>query len=295
MQQMVRMALAAVVAVVILFGGSSAVKAEEYSLAVTDLEGMEELQREFGDFMRVLNELTGDTYSFYAVSSRTAAAEALRAGKVDFVLTGPAEYVVLRKRTEAVPVVGFSRPDYFCSVIVMADSDYADIEDLKGEKVAVGDVGSTSKYLAPMQLFKDGGLEPLKDLKPVSVDYKVGWEALKRGDVAALGTTNDKFLVMRAKEKELQPGAFRVIARSRDLPNDVLLAGKHVPAAAREKVSRVFAEHGPELSEAMLKGEDNQKYLGMKFLPKVNDQEYDYVRAMYATIGYPEYAEFVGE
>ena len=32
----------------------------------------------------------------------------------------------------------------------------------------------------------------------------------------------------------------------------------------------------------------------MMFLPTVKDSDYNYVRAMYRTIGYPEYAEFVG-
>ena len=33
----------------------------------------------------------------------------------------------------------------------------------------------------------------------------------------------------------------------------------------------------------------------MRFRTNVQDSDYDYVRSMYATIGYPEYAEFVGE
>jgi phosphonate transport system substrate-binding protein len=44
-----------------------------------------------------------------------------------------------------------------------------------------------------------------------------------------------------------------------------------------------------------LKGEDTQKYQGMHFLAAIEDRDYDYVRSMYATIGYPEYAEFVGQ
>jgi phosphonate transport system substrate-binding protein len=46
---------------------------------------------------------------------------------------------------------------------------------------------------------------------------------------------------------------------------------------------------------AILTGEDNQKYKGMVFLPKVKDADYNYVRSMYATIGYPQYSEFVGD
>ena len=62
-----------------------------------------------------------------------------------------------------------------------------------------------------------------------------------------------------------------------------------------DKFRRAFTEHSDELVKAILVGEDNQKYRGMKFLPNVKDSDYNYVRAMYATIGYPQYSNFVGD
>ena len=274
---------------------SSAMAGEKVRLAVTDLEGMEELQREFGAFSEKLSSLTGYDFEFFPVNNRTAAVEALKAKRVDFVITGPAEYVIFQKRLKAAPVVGFSRPDYFASIIVLSTGGINSVKDLKGKKVAMGDVGSTSKHLAPMQIVKDNGLDPLKDIKTTHVDYKVGWEALKRGDVQALGTTTDKFMKMRSNEKELAPGSFKVIARGPDLPNDVLLAGPHLDNAMVEKIRSAFRDHSDELISAILVGEDNQKYKGMVFLPEVKDADYNYVRSMYATIGYPQYSEFVGD
>ncbi|MFW5733478.1 MAG: phosphate/phosphite/phosphonate ABC transporter substrate-binding protein [Oceanidesulfovibrio sp.] len=268
--------------------------AQTYKLAVTDLEGMEELQREFAEFRETLNNATGFDFELFPVNNRTAAVEALRSKKVDFVLTGPAEYVVFKKLTEAKPVVGFSRPDYFASIVVMADSGYTSLEDLKGKKVAFGDVGSTSKHLGPMQILSDHGINPLTDLEPQYIDQNVGWQALKRGDVAAFGTTNSKFMQLRSKD-ELPAGAFMVLERGRDLPNDILLVGTHVDDKAVENVRKAFETHSDELIAALLVGEENQKYHGMKFLSKVKDEDYNYIRSMYATIGYPQYAEFVGE
>ena len=293
---MKRTLVAAMLAVLMLFAaGSVALAAQKIKMAVTDLEGMEELQREFGALKEKLTELTGYEFEFFPVNNRTAAVEALKSKRVDFVLTGPAEYVIFKKRVNAEPVVGFSRPDYFASLIVLSNSGINSVKDLKGKQVAMGDVGSTSKHLAPMQIIHDNGLDPLKDIKTVHVDYKVGWEALKRGDVAALGTTTDKFMKMRSKEKNLAPGAFKVIARGPDLPNDVLLAGPHVAEDMIAKIRSVFENHADELVSSILTGEDNQKYMGMVFLPKVKDSDYNYVRSMYATIGYPQYSDFVGD
>lgn len=262
-------------------------------IAVTDIEGLEMLQREFGTFKNLLSEKLGSEIDFYPVPNRTAAVEAVKSKNVDFVLTGPAEYVVFKKLTNAQPVIGFSRPDYFCSMVVLADSGINSVQDLRGKKIAIGGVGSTSKHLAPMQILADNGLDPLKDVKIVHTSVDLGWQALKRGDVAAWGMTTDKFIKLRGKDKDLQPGAFKVIARGPDLPNDVLLAAKHVDPQTIEKMKRVFTQYSDELVQAILQGEDNKKYTGMKFLPMVEDKDYDYVRSMYRTIGYPKFASFV--
>ncbi|MGD9214972.1 MAG: PhnD/SsuA/transferrin family substrate-binding protein [Desulfobacteraceae bacterium] len=267
--------------------------AAKHVIAVTDIEGLEMLQREFGAFKDLLSEKLESEIDFYPVPNRTAAVEAVKSKNVDFVLTGPAEYVVFKKLTDAKPVIGFSRPDYFCSMVVLADSGISSVKDLKGKKIAIGGVGSTSKHLAPMQILADNGLDPLKDVKIIHTSVDLGWQALKRGDVAAWGMTTDKFLKLRGKDNDLQPGAFKVIARGPDLPNDVLLAAKHVDRQTIEKMKNVFTKFSDELVQAILQGEDNKKYTGMKFLPTVMDKDYDYVRSMYRTIGYPKFASFV--
>jgi phosphonate transport system substrate-binding protein len=264
-------------------------------LAVCDLEGMEQLQREFGAFRDMLNAKSGLEIEFFPVPNRTAAVEAMRSKKIDFALTGPAEYVVFRNRTEAIPVVAFARPDYFADIIVLAESGIDSVEDLKGRKIALGDIGSTSKHLAPLQILKDNGIDPQNDVERVHTSVKLGWEALKRGDVAAFATTNDKYLSLREKEKEMPPAAFKVIARGRDLPNDVLIVRPGIDAAVVEKVRQAILGNSDELVRAILKGEDNQKFKGMKFLLSVEDADYDYVRAMYLTAGYPQFSKFPGE
>jgi len=294
---MLRRLLSAVVMATSLFAVSGKAEAREITLAVTDLVGLEELQREFGAFTKTLSDATGYTVKFLPVTNRTAAAEALRFKKVDFILTGPAEYVVMKKRTNANIVVGFSRPDYFAVLIARADSKYFLPKDLKGQKVAMGSVGSTSKHLGPIQVMADNGINPLDDVKLIHTKMPIAWEALKKGDVAAVGMNHLKFLKFRTNEMKkggMQPGAFRVIGRGPDLPNDILMAGTHVPDDVVAKVRKAFVENSDDLIAAILKGDDNQKYQGMAFLANIKDKDYDYVRSMYRTAGYPEYAEFIG-
>jgi phosphonate transport system substrate-binding protein len=227
------------------------------------------------------------------VPNRTAAVEALNAKKIDLVLTGPAEYVVFRKRSNAKLVVGFSRPEYYGSVVTLVGSGVDGVEDLKGKKVALGDVGSTSRHLSPIQVLADLGVQPQKDFQVLHVNRNVAVEAMKRGDVAAIGINRTD---LPGLSKKFPDVVIKVIARGRDLPNDVLLAGAHVPDATVAAMKKVFSENSPALIDAVLMGPDeNQKFRGMAFIPAVADSDYNYVRKMYATIGQPQYAEFVGD
>jgi phosphonate transport system substrate-binding protein len=287
-----RLVLAGAAALPLLAVGQLAVAAETIRFAVTDIAGLEDLQREYGAFRDVLAQATGYEIEFSAVTSRTAAVEAMRAKQVDFVLTGPAEYVVFKKRSDAKVVVGFQRPDYFALIVTLADSPVQGVADLKGKKVAFGDVGSTSAHLGPMQLLADFGLDPMKDVEALHVSRNVAVESLIKGDIAAVAMNGTQLGGIRNKFPDT---AFKVIARGRDLPNDPLLAGAHIDPAVIEKVRVAFVDNSPALIAALLKGEETQKYQGMHFLAALDDRDYDYVRSMYATIGYPEYAEFVGQ
>ena len=271
--------------------------AQTVSFAVTDVEGLEQLQRDWRPLRDKLQELTGYEIDFFPVSSRTAAVEALDAERLDFVLTGPAEYVVMNKLTGAYPIVGFGRPDYFSGVIVLASSGIAGVQDLKGRKIALGDVGSTSSHLAPSQLLADYGLDPRSDMEVIHTSEAIQWASLKRGDVDAVGMNYmSDFITLRDQETELPPGAFKVLARGPDLPNDVLMAGPHVDREVVETLRRAFVEHSDDLvASVVAPGGENAKYEGMAFVPEVTDGDYDYVRRAYSAIGHPEFGEFVGD
>jgi phosphonate transport system substrate-binding protein len=289
-----RQLLLALVAMGVM-AGAQAQAAEPLNFIVTDLEGLEEVQREFGPFKELLEKKTGQTIKFFPVTSRTAAAEALKAKKADFVLTGPAEYVVLRKLTNCTPIVGFSRPDYFAAWVVKADSGINRVADLKGKKVAMSDIGSTSGHLGPAQAMKDAGLDPQKDIQAIHTSKEIAWESLKKGDIAAWGYNATSFMRFRDKDKTVNPGAFKTISRGPDLPSDVLVAAAHVDKKVSDSIVKAITDNSSQLIAEILKGEDNKKYSGMQFLASIRDEDYNYVRDMYRTIGQPQFSEFVGK
>lgn len=271
---------------------TTASAADTIRLAVTDVEGMEQLQREYGGFVEELEKATGLDVEFTPVNNRTAAVEAMRAEQVDFVLTGPAEYVIFAKLTEAKPVVGWHRPDYFSQLVVMAEGDIKTIADLKGKRVAFGEIGSTSQQLGPAQILADAGLKYNTDYTAEIIKRNVAIEAMIRGDVQAVGMN---LTHLRSVREKFPDQKFAVVGRGSDLPNDILIAASYVKPEVVETVRKAFLEKGDLLMDGVLKGEDTKKYDGGYFVAMVNDKDYDMVRLMYATIGVPEFSKFLGE
>lgn len=264
--------------------------AEPIKFAVTDIEGLEALQQEFAAFETSLEAATGLDVELFPVSSRTAAVEAINQGQVDLVLTGPAEYVVIKELTDAQIVVSWQRPNYYAQIVTLSEGNIGSVTDLKDKIVTFGSVGSTSQHLGPAQVLADFGLTYGNDYEPKIISRNVAIEALIRGDVQAVGMNEGHLRKIRVAFPEQ---SFTVVARGRDLPNDILVARKDLDAAALEKIANAFLNDADSLMAALLKGDDNQKYEGGFFLTATNDADYDYVREMYKTIGV-DTSSFVG-
>jgi phosphonate transport system substrate-binding protein len=259
-------------------------------LAVTDLQGLEELQREFGAFKSTLERLTGLKTELFPVSDRAAAAAALSSNQVDLVFTGPAEYVVLKERTGALPVVAIRRKDYRSCIYTTRESGVTDLAGLRGGKIAMSDIGSTSGHLGPSQLLVDAGLTPGKEVEVLTVGDAVH-QALKRGDVKAVGVGCHDYEDFMAKENRAD---FPVLVKGPALPPDVIVQRAGFDGQVVEKVRSAFKDHFDELLPAMLQGKDNAKYSQAEIV-LVNDHDYDYVRSMYRAIGVNDFTDFVGK
>jgi phosphonate transport system substrate-binding protein len=279
-------------AVASVLPSSSAQAADDVlRFCVTDVDGLESLQRDYGAFKETLEKVTGLKFEFYPVAGRTTAVEAMLASRVDLALTGPAEYVVFAQRTKAKPVVIWQRPDYYGHIVALADGPIKSLADIKGKKVSFHEIGSTSRHLAPAQVLADAGLKYGTDYEPVFVKINVGLEALQRGDLAALGMNATDI----AKAEKKNPGLkLAILGKSQQLPDDVILAAPSVSPETIAKIQEAFNTHGDELLAAIVSAEANQKFAGGKFRVTVTDSDYDPIRAMYRSVGVTSFDSFVG-
>ena len=275
-----------------LFLATQSLAQDTIRFAVTDIDGLESLQQEMGPFKDAFETASGLKVEFFPVSGRTVAVEAMAADQVDFVLTGPAEYVVFNARLDARPVVTFTRPDYYSTVVVLDDSPVRSVRDLKGQKISFGEIGSTSQHLGPVDLLAREGLVYSLDYEPVFLKRNVAVEALIAGEIGGIGLNRTHIDSITEKFPDQ---TFRVVVKGSQLPDDILLASPKVSPEVVEIVRKTFAEKGDELLAAITSTEENAKYVGGSFNASVTDADYDPVRKMYENIGITEFTEFVGQ
>jgi phosphonate transport system substrate-binding protein len=177
-------------------------------------------------------------------------------------------------------------------VVVLDSSPITSVDQLKGQKISFGEIGSTSQHLSPATLLAEAGLTYATDYEPVFLKRNVAMEALIKGDIAAIGLNRTHIDQITEKFPDQK---LRILLKGGDLPNDVLLASPKVPAEVVEAVRKTFAEHSDALLAAVTSTEENEKYIGGSFTATVTDADYDTVRRMYENVGVTEFTQFVGE
>ncbi len=259
--------------------------------AVTDVQGLEELQRDYEPFRDALESSTGKDIEFFPVADRTAAAVALQSDQVDVVLTGPAEYVVIRAKTNAVPFVAITRPNYRSVIAVQPDSSIDSISGLKGKKVAMSDLGSTSGQLGPTKILVDGGISP--DDVEILLLGDTDLQAFKNGETDAWGGSAldyERFL----EAEGLKPEDLPLIETGPLLPSDVFVASSTLASDYVDELKQAMVDNQDKLVSAIISVEANKKYTGSEVI-EVQDSDYNSIREAYQAIGINDFTEFVGD
>lgn len=256
---------------------------EKLRFAVTDVIGREKLEENYEPFRQQLAEVLGIPVEFFPVQNMNAAASALQLNQVDFVLTGPSEYVAIRARTNAVPVIAITRPNYRSVLAVAANSDIKSVADLKGKSIALSDVGSTSGHLGPTKLLIDAQLNPKSDVNVKMLGDEGSVAAMKNGEVDAWGGSAIDYKVF-FKEEATSPDRWRILKQGPPLPSDIFVASSLLEPAFVAMIRSQLVDNQESLIQTLTIGEATQKYKGSQLVP-ADDKDYDPIREVYQAIG----------
>ena len=261
---------------------------EKLRFAVTDVHTLEALNRSYGPFKRTLEEVLQIEVEFFSVASFIEAVPALLSDRVDLIMAGPSEYVLLNARAKAVPVIGVTRPHYHSVFAVRADDKIESLAQLKGKTIGMWKVGSTAGHLGTIKMLVDAGLEPKSDYQVAMLGEKC-LDALKTREVDACGFSTfnyQKLLEVSGASKE----EFPLVAEGSPLPNDVFVANNFLALSFVEYMRSRLLDNEDRLLKSLASTEGNYRFKEAK-LVAARDEDYEMIREVYRAIGREELIE----
>lgn len=262
---------------------SAGTRPEKLRFAVTDAKGMEDLQQHYEPFRQALEQVLETPVEFFPVDNFTAAGSALHLDRVDLVLAGPSEYVIIHARTNAVPVVELTRPGYSSAIVVRADSGITSLRQLKGKTIAMREIGSTSGHLGSTKMLMDAGLNPQSDFKTVMLG-KEGFKALKNGEVDAWCSSTFSY-ERTLKSEGVSKQEFPAIAIGPPLPNDIFIASSKLDIAFIEEMRSRLLQNQDRITSALLATNNlDSRFQNASIVP-ANDENFNMIREAYKATG----------
>jgi len=188
----------------------------------------------------LLQAETGLHITTSVATSYAAVVEAMGAGKVDVGWLATFSYVLAKEKFDVdllLIVMRFGSPFYRGQIMAHSDSDIKSLKDLKGHTFAYGDPASASGHLYPKALLKSKGLDPDKlfERSFFAGSHNAVVLSILNGRVSAGAAYDDA----RAAIAKTYPDVFdkvRVIAYTRNIPNDTVCARKDMDPALKLKI-----------------------------------------------------------
>jgi len=256
---------------------------EKLRFAVSDTEGMAGLQRNYGAFRTVLEEVLETKIEFVPVDNFVAATAAFQLNMVDMLMAGPSEYTIVRARTNSVPIVALTRPHYRSVIVVRADSNIKSLADLKGKRIELGDIASTGNYIGQIKMLMEAGFNPQSDVKIIT-SKEHNLKALKNGEVDAWGRVLHRYETALQREGASERD-YPILVKGPRLPNDVFIASSQLELLLVAEIRDRMLENQDKLVQAILSVPAfASKFKGATLAP-ANDRDYDMIREVYKAMG----------
>lgn len=199
------------------------------------------------DFQPLFNAITqadGIKFDIKVGQSYGAVVEAMCNGAADIAWFGPASYLQARDRGCAellAMAVKHGTSVYYSGIFARKDANINSISDIKGKKIALGDVNSTSSFNVPVAMMLRAGVNPAADAAAINMagSHANVLKALSEGLVDVGGASFDSY-EKAVNEKAIDPSKIKVVVKSEALPHPPLAVNPNVSRELKAKLRNAF-------------------------------------------------------
>jgi phosphonate transport system substrate-binding protein len=263
-------------------GGGSASGDEPLRVGLIPNENPEEVEAQYQPLEDYLKKKLGRPVELSVPTTYNGVVEAMVSGELNLAYFGGLTYVQARQRADVHPLFTEVNPrtgttKYRSVIIVPADSDVRNVEDLRGEDFAFGSVSSTSGSLYPSIMLNQAGLDYRTDLGEVvyTGGHDTTAQAVANGRVAA-GGLEDRILYDLQEEGVIDESKVRVVEESAPIEGYPWVVRDALPDKNEQALTDAYLNiKDPELLD-LLRAEDYER---------VQAGDYDYVEKQARKLG----------
>ncbi len=241
-------------------GDGSAAKPLRVVLVPADGGTEDGTKKDFQPIFSAIEQTYGLKFDIKVGQSYGAVVEAMCNGAADIAWYGPATYLQARGRGCAeLLALAVRNGDsvYYSGIFAHKDSGIGSIKDLKGKRIALGDVNSTSSFNVPVAMMLEDGTNPARDAGVINLagSHANVLKALSEGLVDAGGASFDSF-EKAVNAKAIDPSKIKVVVKSAPIPYPPLAMHPKLSSEVKTKLRNAFekVEELPGISKDQIRG-----------------------------------------
>lgn len=234
-------------------------------------------KKDFSPVFGAISQATGLQFDLKVGQNYAAVVEAMCNGAADIAWYGPASYLQAKARGCAellALAVRQGESVYYSAIFARKDAGINSVADLKGKKIALGDVNSTSSFNVPVAMMLGAGVNPARDAAVINLagSHANVLKALAEGLVDAGGASFDSF-EKAVNAKAIDPALVKVVVKSAPIPYPPLAVQPKVNAAIKAKLREAFnnVDKLPGISKDQIRGYGGTKVDG--YTSKVSEAD----------------------
>ncbi len=217
-------------------------------------------KKDFQPIFGAIGQATGLAFDIKVGQSYSAVVEAMCNGAADIAWFGPATYLQARGRGCAellALAVRNGESVYHSGIFARADAGINGIADLRGKRIALGDVNSTSSFNVPVAMMIAAGVDPARQAGAINLagSHANVLKALAEGLVDAGGASFDSF-ERAVNTKALDPSKVRIVVKSAPIPYPPLAIHPRVSDGVKARLRDAFSrvDKLPGISKDQIRG-----------------------------------------